>query len=185
MLQWRVATSRGQHPRPTEDWSRIIKVGYIGRRRIPRYCERKRFKLKVVIELWALPKWKAARATWLPLLSGPSGIGITALGQKAKYSLGVNVVRCCPNNRHAATAAPCPFGAKTGSQRLMVTFDRLSGSLRRFCLGFVIEQAADSGDDGRTTRTWSFVALVYPYLLLRLGKSYREAVIPIPVRNTE
>jgi hypothetical protein len=67
----------------------------------------------------------------------------------------------------------------------MVTFDRLSCSLRRFCLGFVIEQAADSDDGSRTTRTWSFVALVYPYLLLRLGKSYREAVIPIPVLNIE
>jgi hypothetical protein len=36
---------------------------------------------------------------------------MSQLGQKAKYSLRVDVVRCCPNNRHAATATPCPFGA--------------------------------------------------------------------------
>src|ERR1017187_4506950 len=33
------------------------------------------------------------------------------MGQKAKYSLRANVVRCCPDNRHTATTAPCPFGA--------------------------------------------------------------------------
>jgi hypothetical protein len=36
---------------------------------------------------------------------------MTVVGQRAKYSLRANVVRCYPNNRHAATAAPCPFGA--------------------------------------------------------------------------
>ena len=33
------------------------------------------------------------------------------LRQKAKYSPRVNVVRCCSNNRRAATGAPCPFRA--------------------------------------------------------------------------
>jgi hypothetical protein len=41
---------------------------------------------------------------------------MSQLGQKAKYSLRVDVVRCCPNNRHAANATPCPFGAKPGSR---------------------------------------------------------------------
>jgi hypothetical protein len=36
--------------------------------------------------------------------------------QKAKYSRRANVVRCCPNNRHAATTAACPFGANFGSR---------------------------------------------------------------------
>jgi hypothetical protein len=35
--------------------------------------------------------------------------------KKAKYSLRANNVRCCPDNRHIATAAPCPFSAKRGS----------------------------------------------------------------------
>ena len=42
-----------------------------------------------------------------------------SLGQKAKYSLRANVVRCCSDNRHPATTAPCPFGAITGSGRVM------------------------------------------------------------------
>jgi len=33
-------------------------------------------------------------------------------GQKAKYSLRADVVRSSPNNRHEASAAACPFGAK-------------------------------------------------------------------------
>jgi hypothetical protein len=42
-----------------------------------------------------------------------------SLGQKAKYSLRANVVRCCPSNRHAATAVPCPFGANNGHRVTM------------------------------------------------------------------
>jgi hypothetical protein len=38
---------------------------------------------------------------------------MSELGQKAKYSVRANVVRCCPDNRHTATTAPCPFGAKS------------------------------------------------------------------------
>jgi hypothetical protein len=41
---------------------------------------------------------------------------MSAPGQKAKYSRRANVVRCCPDNRHTATTAPCPFGAKPGSR---------------------------------------------------------------------
>jgi hypothetical protein len=37
-----------------------------------------------------------------------------SLGQKAKYSLRADVVRCCPDNRQMATTAPCPFGANNG-----------------------------------------------------------------------
>ena len=34
--------------------------------------------------------------------------------QKAKCSLRAYVFSCCLDNRHAATAAPCPFGANSG-----------------------------------------------------------------------
>jgi hypothetical protein len=33
------------------------------------------------------------------------------VGQTRKYSLRANDVRCCPDSRHVATAAPCPFSA--------------------------------------------------------------------------
>jgi hypothetical protein len=36
---------------------------------------------------------------------------MSEMGQKAKCSLRANVVRCCPECRHAATAAVCPFRA--------------------------------------------------------------------------
>src|SRR5450755_4469243 len=36
---------------------------------------------------------------------------MSGVGQTRKYSLRANDVRCCPDNRHVATAAPCPFSA--------------------------------------------------------------------------
>src|SRR5450631_843730 len=36
---------------------------------------------------------------------------MSAVGQKAKYSLRANDVRSCSDSRHVATAAACPFSA--------------------------------------------------------------------------
>jgi hypothetical protein len=54
--------------------------------------------------------------------------GASDTGQKAQYSLRANVVRCCPENRHTATTAPCPFGAITGLMRCNIIGDTLISS---------------------------------------------------------
>jgi hypothetical protein len=40
---------------------------------------------------------------------------MSQLGQTRKYSLGVDVFRCSPNNGHRQDTSACPVGAKSGS----------------------------------------------------------------------
>ena len=45
------------------------------------------------------------------LMIGKLGPAMSVPGQKAKYSLRANDVRCGPDNRHTATTAACPKSA--------------------------------------------------------------------------
>src|ERR1700730_15560577 len=49
---------------------------------------------------------------------------------KREYSLRVDVVRSCPNNRHAATARSCPFGAHFGRSSRMTSATPVAGISR-------------------------------------------------------
>ncbi len=53
---------------------------------------------------------------------------MSQMGQKAKYSLGVDVFRFTPESGLMSDIAPCPFRANTGSRGLL---DQIAGAARR------------------------------------------------------